>query len=88
VAMERPPGGFFRYVSPATAADDAFINASREAIPALLAEVERLRALVKVAEFKGSADCGPHFEPACPWCDEPFAHRAECPAFHENGDAR
>lgn len=54
----------------------------------LLAEVDRLRALVKEAEFK--AEGGHWDEAVCPWCDANSfrKHTPQCPAFTENGDVR
>ncbi len=58
----------------------------------LVAEVRRLRALIKDAESV-STDGG--WPPGCPWCSAVMetqagrsGHRARCPAFTESGDVR
>lgn len=55
----------------------------------LVAEVRRLRGLVKRAEF----GCVDDYGRFCPWCDdggdhEPERHAANCPAFTPSGDVR
>lgn len=66
-------------------------------VPKLASEVQRLRALVKDAEWfsgVGAYDS----ESGCPWCESDGfyeasklghgRHRPECQAFHENGEVR
>lgn len=57
-----------------------------EQVKELLAEVHRLRWLIKEAEKSDRGD-------TCPWCqyyvgDFKRKHAPECPAFTENGDVR
>jgi len=59
----------------------------------LVAEVRRLRGLVKIAEWLGP-DMGRKTY-SCPWCEACFApdedrayHDADCPAFAATGDVR
>lgn len=65
--------------------DSLFIAASRTAVPALIAEVERLRGLVKAAE-KGAVS---RYE-NCPWCgsDSYMDGHLSCPAFTPKGEVR
>lgn len=60
----------------------SFIAASRTAVPALIAEVERLRGLV--GEVNGGT------EDACRWCGDParYGHSALCPAFTPDGKVK
>lgn len=64
---------------------------------ALLAEVERLRVLIKKAEWFGGI--GTHdSETGCPWCESDGfyqmsnvghgKHEPECPAFTEDGEVK
>ena len=51
---------------------------SHDDVPALVAEVRRLRGLVQAAEW------GHGWQQAmCPWCgaERPCAHEPDCPAF-------
>ena len=63
-------------------------------VPALLAEIERLRGLIKAAEWSGYHETPRGDEGVCPWCDVEFYTRPEgehaiaCPAFTESGDVR
>lgn len=57
----------------------------------LVAEVRRLRALVKRAESSGSGEWAKKTN--CPWCnyavgDWKRRHSPECPAFTESGAVR
>jgi hypothetical protein len=58
-----------------------------DAVPFLVAEIRRLRGLIKEAEL--AADTA-NIACACPWCgsmvQEP--HAADCPAFTEDGRVR
>ena len=70
--------------------DGRFVAEARTLLPEALAEIARLRALVKEAEW---ADRD-HWEPPdgfCPWCSAAASdrdHAADCPAFHPNGEVR
>jgi hypothetical protein len=58
-------------------------------VPALVAEVRRLRGLVKDAECDGAEPYAARY--CCPWCGKGSGsaqHAPECPAFHENGEVR
>lgn len=64
------------------------IEADRDA---LVAEVRRLRGLVKSAETNGKNERSEDFN--CPWCRYEIGawkkvHAPECPAFHEDGTVR
>lgn len=72
-------------------ANHRFIAAARGAVPELVAEVERLRGLIKHAEREG--DDG--LNAACPWCHALFfewrqenPHTADCPAFTPEGKVK
>jgi len=64
-------------------------------IPLVVAELERLRALIKTAEYANES----HGEATCPWCgevarghrwtklDDP-AHRDQCEAFTPAGEVK
>lgn len=57
----------------------------------LVAEVRRLRGLIKAAECQGAEQYAIHAN--CPWCgyapgNHKRSHAPECPAFTENGDVR
>lgn len=64
----------------------------------LVAEVRRLRGLLKRAEWAGYHECLGGDEGVCPWCDvekvmgpigqPPGQHEPSCPAFTTKGDAR
>jgi hypothetical protein len=68
-----------------------------ETVAVLVAEVRRLRALIKDAEwFSGVGEYDSEY--GCPWCkSDGFykfgklghgKHAPECPAFHEDGSVR
>jgi len=61
--------------------------AARTELPRLVAEVRRLRGLIKDAEHRGYVG---HELSGCPWCDraQPKPHRRDCPAFTETGGVR
>lgn len=68
-----------------------FLTAARTAVPELLAEVERLRGLVKRVEWEG--DDG--LNASCPWCRaqrfewrEQNPHDADCDAFTPEGEVK
>lgn len=72
----------------------AYAFARQEAQPGsllvyLLADLDRLRALVKAAEWEGGAD-----DRECPWCEQtgserwPSPHFGSCPAFTADGVVR
>ncbi len=74
-----------------------FVAAARSVVPELIAEVERLRELVKDAECAGWR--GPVVTPgACPWCVGEFRifggngstvlHAVDCPAFGPEGEVK
>lgn len=71
--------------------DADFISSCREDVPALLAEIERLRGLIKAAEWSAKSvswtDAPPDIEPECPWCSRGDEH-VGCDAFTESGDVR
>lgn len=75
----------------ATTEDLAFCSRARADVPALVAEVRRLRELVKAAELNG---CYPtEVRGNCPWCgyapgNHKRSHAPECPAFTENREVR
>lgn len=81
------------YIKPrhGNAKDAEFIAAARTDVPALLAEVERLRGLIKAAEMNG---CYPtEVRGNCPWCgyapgNYKRSHAPECPAFNEDRSVR
>lgn len=58
------------------------------AVPALIEEIRRLRALVEKAEWAhtGSHEYGDWC--ACPWCDGESDHDTSCPAFSGVGHVR
>ena len=70
-----------------------FIAHARTDVPALLAEVERLRGLIKAAELT-SRPCpvrGVAF--GCPWCGlrcgrDRMIHASDCPAFTPEGEVK
>lgn len=73
--------------------DADFIAAARTALPAALAEIRRLKALVKSAESQGSS--GMYGEPACPWCGADLSAKEPhgvtgrpCPAFTPDGSVK
>lgn len=74
----------------ASADDMDFISDSREDIPWLISEVERLRGVIKEAEYSGLG--GPPHDAgfACPWCqcDEKGRHFGDCEAFTRDGDVK
>lgn len=73
------------------AADAKYGSPDVPGIPALVAEVRRLRGLVRDAETEG---CEPTASKGyCPWCgymcgDWKRRHAPECEAFTEGGDVR
>jgi hypothetical protein len=66
-------------------------------VRALVAEVRRLRGLIKKAEWYSGAG-GFESEHGCPWCDSDGyyesshvghgKHQEDCPAFTRNGDVK
>lgn len=74
-----------------------FAAAARSAVPELIAEVERLRGLVKEAECSGyelMAGAGRAASIKCPWCHSyrpatgDFHHGVDCPAFGPEGEVK
>ncbi len=65
--------------------DAEAIVEAHNAMPALLDELERLRAVIKEAETRGP-------ERDCPWCDASRAfgdqHHADCAAFARDGEVK
>lgn len=69
--------------------DAAFIAHARGDVPALVAEVRRLRGLVQSAEWKNCDGNVSGCSSACPWCEAEYvradgavgAHEPTCPAF-------
>lgn len=65
-----------------------------EDVFALVAEVRRLRGLIKSAEFCGLTEWTTQARECCPWCaynarmDTKRKHAPECPAFTESGAVR
>lgn len=72
--------------------DADFISSCREDVPALLAEIERLRGLIKAAEWSAYHETPRGDEGVCPWCEVEKAdgtgHDMECPAFVRDGGVR
>jgi hypothetical protein len=72
--------------------DLKFIAAARSDIPALVAEVRRMRGLL-ASLSTADAPCE-HCCPHCPWCsgklnqDARFTHDADCPAFTPDGSVK
>lgn len=68
-------------------ADRAFIVAARTDIPALVAEVRRLRRVIAAAEQNGDR---PMAYPICPWCqsEHPTRHLTDCEAFLARWEVR
>ncbi len=60
------------------------------AVVGLVAEIRRLMAVVKQAEWAGGY--GYECEPVCPWCDanktDKEPHDDTCPAFTPGGEVR
>jgi hypothetical protein len=63
-------------------ANAAFIATAPADIRYLLAEVERLRGLVKAGEFGGSQSS------FCPWCTSTHKHADDCPVFNKDGSVK
>jgi hypothetical protein len=59
-------------------ADRQFIAAARNALPRLLNELERSRALLKRIEWMGSAYPDASDMPCCPACDSQHKHEPDC----------
>lgn len=64
-------------------------------VPALVAEVRRLRGLLQSAADERDGAVSSHCCNNCPWCDgenDPgsrrFIHEDRCPAFTPNGEVR
>lgn len=56
-----------------------------EQVPTLVAEVRRLRGLIKKAEWSSREQTGCY----CPWCDHyADGKHTDCPAFTESGEVR
>ncbi len=77
--------------------DSDFIVAARTAVPELIAEVERLRGIIKEAERSGffvQDDMAAPFDLSCPWCEacclwgDKLAHADYCPAFTPDGGVK
>lgn len=68
---------------PFSPAFNEFLRHVRTDVPALVAEVERLRGLIDIVERHTSIAW-------CPWCSayETDRHRPDCQAFTESGDLR
>lgn len=70
---------------------DGMTDMLHDVVPELVAEVRRLAALIKDAEW-----CGPGERVySCPWCDTNYRpdedrqpHRDWCPAFTPDGSVR
>jgi hypothetical protein len=64
------------------------MTVSARDVPEVRAELERLRAIIKTAEW---AD-GTHDVDGCPWCagsrDDGSVHTPRCPAFTPEGEVR
>jgi hypothetical protein len=78
-----------------SAEDAAFVAFARTDVPAPVAEVRRLRGLLKSAADDNEGAVSGHCCPNCPWCDGSagpyparFCHDELCPAFTENGDVK
>lgn len=79
----------------------AYEEFSVDEIDFLLAEIQRLRGLIKKAEWESYAECMDGDEGVCPWChvlraqgvvsethDRTDSHYPNCPAFTESGEVK
>lgn len=82
-----------RELSEIEAANGKPISAVTQVVADLVAEVRRLRGLVKAVEYNGDSG-GARDWAACPWCAACVSthyngkHAADCRAFTESGDAK
>ena len=63
--------------------DAEFIANARTDVPALIAEVRRLRALIKSKESFYMEDSNA----VCPWCERSY-HKTDCLAFTPDGEVK
>lgn len=77
----------------ANAANISFAIAARTDVPALVAEVRRLRGLIRRVEYRGSSGSA-YWYRACSWCSATSSdgrdppHDDDCPAFTPEGEVK
>jgi len=88
-ALDEPPVAEVEYIIQ----DAEFVAHARSDVPALLAEVERLRGLIKAAELTSRPDPVRGVAFGCPWCGlrcgrDRMIHASDCPAFTPEGKVK